>query len=88
MAAKEKKGLGTGLGILFGEDAYTDENELKLLLDAAAGDMDDFEINAKILRPVFGGDDAELRKAAGDYDEPIDWAAGLERLRKVKEGKL
>jgi ParB family chromosome partitioning protein len=31
MAAKEKKGLGTGLGILFGEDAYTDENELKLL---------------------------------------------------------
>ena len=31
MAAKEKKGLGTGLGILFGEDAYTDENELKML---------------------------------------------------------
>ena len=31
MAGKEKKGLGTGLGILFGEDAYTDENELKLL---------------------------------------------------------
>ena len=31
MAAKEKKGLGTGLDILFGEDAYTDENELKLL---------------------------------------------------------
>ena len=31
MAGKEKKGLGTGLGVLFGEDAYTDENELKLL---------------------------------------------------------
>ena len=31
MAAKEKKGLGTGLGVLFGEDNYTDENELKLL---------------------------------------------------------
>ena len=31
MAAKEKKGLGTGLGVLFGEDKYTDENELKLL---------------------------------------------------------
>ena len=31
MAGKEKKGLGAGLGILFGEDAYTDENELKLL---------------------------------------------------------
>lgn len=64
------------------------ENELRLLLDAAAGNMDDYEIDAKILRPVFGGDDAELRKAAGDYEEPIDWAAGLERLRKVKEGNL
>ena len=31
MAAKEKQGLGTGLGVLFGEDNYTDENELKLL---------------------------------------------------------
>ena len=31
MAGKDKKGLGTGLGILFGEDAYTDENELRLL---------------------------------------------------------
>lgn len=31
MAAKEKKGLGTGLGVLFGEDSYTDENELKVL---------------------------------------------------------
>ena len=28
MAAKEKKGLGTGLGILFGEEEYNDENEL------------------------------------------------------------
>ena len=31
MAAKDKKGLGTGLGILFGENEYNDENELKLL---------------------------------------------------------
>ncbi len=31
MAAKEKKGLGTGLGVLFGENEYSDENELKLL---------------------------------------------------------
>ena len=31
MAGKEKKGLGTGLGVLFGEDRYGDENELKLL---------------------------------------------------------
>lgn len=31
MAAKEKKGLGTGLGVLFGEETYSDENELKNL---------------------------------------------------------
>ncbi len=31
MAAKEKRGLGTGLGILFGENEYGDENELRLL---------------------------------------------------------
>ena len=31
MAAKDRKGLGTGLGVLFGENEYTDENELKLL---------------------------------------------------------
>ena len=31
MAAKEKKGLGTGLGVLFGEETYSDENELKTL---------------------------------------------------------
>ena len=29
--AEKKKGLGTGLGILFGEDAYSDPNELKML---------------------------------------------------------
>ncbi|MBQ3481933.1 MAG: ParB/RepB/Spo0J family partition protein [Oscillospiraceae bacterium] len=31
MAAKEKRGLGTGLGVLFGENEYGDENELRLL---------------------------------------------------------
>lgn len=31
MSAKEKKGLGTGLGVLFGENEYSDENELRLL---------------------------------------------------------
>ena len=31
MASRDKKGLGTGLGILFGENEYSDENELKLL---------------------------------------------------------
>ena len=31
MGTKDKKGLGTGLGILFGEGEYSDENELLLL---------------------------------------------------------
>ncbi len=31
MAGKEKKGLGTGLGVLFGEDRYHDENELRMI---------------------------------------------------------
>ena len=30
MAAKEKKGLGTGLGVLFGEDSF-DEAESELI---------------------------------------------------------
>ena len=29
--AEKKKGLGTGLGVLFGQDEYNDENELRLL---------------------------------------------------------
>ena len=29
MASKEKKGLGAGLGVLFGENEYADENELR-----------------------------------------------------------
>ena len=31
MAAKEKKGLGTGLGVLFGENEYAEEGELQTL---------------------------------------------------------
>lgn len=64
------------------------ENELRLILDAAAGNMDDFSIDPKVIRPIYSNDGEELRKAVGDYDEPIDWAAGIERLRRAKEDKL
>ncbi|MBQ1577209.1 MAG: ParB/RepB/Spo0J family partition protein, partial [Oscillospiraceae bacterium] len=56
MAAKEKKGLGTGLGVLFGEDNYTDENELKLL------PVSRLEPRREQPRTVF--DDASLQELA------------------------
>ena len=56
MAAKEKKGLGTGLGVLFGEDSYTDENELKLL------PVSRLEPRREQPRTVF--DDASLQELA------------------------
>lgn len=56
MAAKEKKGLGAGLGVLFGEDNYTDENELKLL------PVSRLEPRREQPRTVF--DDAALQELA------------------------
>ena len=56
MAAKEKKGLGTGLGVLFGEDTYTDENELKQL------PVSRLEPRREQSRTVF--DDAALQELA------------------------
>ena len=56
MAAKDKKGLGTGLGILFGENEYNDENELKLL------SVSKLEPRQEQPRSVF--DDAALQELA------------------------
>lgn len=56
MAAKEKKGLGAGLGVLFGEDTYTDENELKQL------PVSRLEPRREQPRTVF--DDAALQELA------------------------
>ena len=56
MAAKEKKGLGTGLGVLFGEDTYTAENELKQL------PVSRLEPRREQPRTVF--DDAALQELA------------------------
>ena len=56
MAAKDKKGLGTGLGILFGENEYSDENELKLL------SVSKLEPRQEQPRSVF--DDAALQELA------------------------
>ena len=53
MAGKEKKGLGAGLGILFGEDRYGDENELKLL------DISRLEPRSEQPRSVFDEDALE-----------------------------
>ena len=53
MAGKEKKGLGAGLGILFGEDRYDDENELKLL------DISRLEPRSEQPRSVFDEDALE-----------------------------
>lgn len=61
------------------------EDELKLILDTAAENMSDFALNPKVIRPIYSADGTELRKAVGAYEEPIDWAAGIERLRKAKE---
>ena len=56
MAAKDKKGLGTGLGVLFGENEYNDENELKLL------SVSKLEPRQEQPRSVF--DDAALQELA------------------------
>ena len=56
MAAKEKKGLGAGLGVLFGEETYHDENELKIL------PVSKLEPRREQPRTVF--DDEALRELA------------------------
>ena len=54
--AEKKKGLGTGLGVLFGQEEYNDENELKLL------SVSRLEPRAEQPRSVF--DDAALQELA------------------------
>lgn len=56
MAAKEKKGLGTGLGVLFGENEYNDPNELRLVA------VSHLEPRREQPRSVF--DDAALEELA------------------------
>jgi ParB family chromosome partitioning protein len=90
MAAKEKKGLGTGLGVLFGEDNYTDENELKLLPvsrleprreqprtvfdDEALQELSESIRSYGILNPLT------VRRRSGRYE----LVAGERRLRAAK----
>lgn len=64
------------------------ENELRLMLDAAAENLQDFKIDPKVIRPIYSREGEEWQKAAGAYEEPIDWTAGIARLRRAKEEGL
>jgi len=67
------------------------EDALKLILDEAERSIDNpYEPNPKIIRPIYGsneafGHDGIYQKVVGDYGEPLDWAEGVERLRKMRE---
>lgn len=65
------------------------ENELSLMMDKAAAQMEEPEtVNPDLIRPLFGAEETAKEDIYGKVvggDEPIDWTAALERLRKVKE---
>lgn len=57
VAAKEKKGLGTGLGVLFGEDSFAEENVEQLTLPLS-------KIEPRIEQPREYFDEAALQELA------------------------
>lgn len=66
------------------------EDELSLMMDKAAAQMkDDVKIDPKVIRPIRSTEESAeegiYSKVAGGNDQPIDWSAALERLRKAKE---
>lgn len=66
------------------------EDELSLMMDKAAAQMkDEVKIDPKIIRPIRSEEESAeegiYSKVAGGNDQPIDWSAALERLRKAKE---
>lgn len=66
------------------------EEELSLIMDKAAAQMkDEVKIDPKVIRPIRtveeSAEEGIYGKVAGGNDQPIDWSAALERLRKAKE---
>lgn len=66
------------------------EEELSLIMDKAARQMQEGEkIDPKVIRPIRSteepADEGIYSKVVGSNDQPIDWTAALERLRKAKE---
>ena len=66
------------------------EEELSLIMDKAAAQMkDEVKIDPKVIRPIRSteesADEGIYSKVVGSNDQPIDWTAALERLRKAKE---
>ena len=66
------------------------EEELSLMMDkAAAQRKDNVKIDPKVIRPIRSTEESAeegiYSKVAGGNDQPIDWSAALERLRKAKE---
>ena len=66
------------------------EEELSLIMDKAAAQMkDEVKVDPKVIRPIRSIDESVeegiYSKVAGSNDQPIDWSAALERLRKAKE---
>lgn len=66
------------------------EEELSLMMDKAAAQMkDEVKIDPKVIRPIRSMEESAeegiYSKVSGGNDQPIDWTAALERLRKAKE---
>ena len=66
------------------------EDALSLMMDKAAKQAKEPEkLDPDVIRPIFSTEESAEEsiygKVAGASEEPIDWSAALERLRKVKE---
>lgn len=68
------------------------EEELSLIMDKAARQMQEGEkIDPKVIRPIRSteepADEGIYSKVVGSNDQPIDWTAALERLRKLRKNR-
>ena len=63
------------------------EEALSLAMDAAASRMqEEVVIDPKVIRPIrYSEEKADIYVMASGSEEPIDWTAALERLRRAKE---